>query len=39
MEVLTAQGEPVGLFWKRRHVLRLPESRGGDGGKEEQDPA
>jgi putative spermidine/putrescine transport system ATP-binding protein len=39
MEVLTAQGEPVGLFWKRRHVLRLPESSGGDGGKEEQDPA
>jgi putative spermidine/putrescine transport system ATP-binding protein len=26
MEALTAQGEAVGLFWKRRHVLQLAET-------------
>jgi putative spermidine/putrescine transport system ATP-binding protein len=26
MEALTAQGEAVGLFWKRRHVLQLAEA-------------
>ena len=35
MEALTAQGRPVRLIWKRRHVLRLArsqESTGSNGG-------
>ena len=39
MEALTAQGEAVGLFWKRRHVLRLEEGIGEEGDMEERNTA
>jgi putative spermidine/putrescine transport system ATP-binding protein len=32
MEALTAQGRPVRLIWKRRHVLHLAQSQGPTGG-------
>jgi putative spermidine/putrescine transport system ATP-binding protein len=36
MEALTAQGEAVGLFWKRHHVLHLAEGNGEAGEAEER---
>ena len=36
MEALTAQGRPVRLIWKRRHVLSLATSEGSMGETEEE---
>jgi len=35
MDVLTVQGEAVGLFWKRRHVLALADGTEPEGNMEE----
>jgi putative spermidine/putrescine transport system ATP-binding protein len=35
MDVLTVQGEAVGLFWKRRHVLALADATQAEGKMEE----
>jgi putative spermidine/putrescine transport system ATP-binding protein len=39
MDVLTVQGEAVGLFWKRRHVLALADGTQAEGKMEERTEA